>query len=74
MGTKSRTDQCIKNGKMVRDTGNIPIAENLFQDEIQNYLLLLGKVLKENIGPFWKLSAGSENGASATATNETTAA
>lgn len=67
-------DLCIKNGKIVRDADSIPVAENLFQDAIQNYLLLLGRVLKENIGPFWKLSAGSENGASATATNETTAA
>lgn len=54
---------CIKNGKIVRDADNVPVAENLFQDEVQNYLVLLGKVLKENIGPFWQLSAGSENGA-----------
>ncbi|MFE8049313.1 hypothetical protein [Brenneria goodwinii] len=65
-------DLCIKNGKIVRDADSIPVAENLFQDQIQNYLLLLGRVLKENIGPFWKLSAGSENGASAT-TSETIA-
>lgn len=51
---------CIKNGKIVRDADSIPVAENLFQDQIQNYLLLLGRVLKENIGPFWTLSAGSE--------------
>ncbi|PWC10659.1 hypothetical protein B4923_16190 [Brenneria roseae subsp. americana] len=63
---------CIKNGKIVREADSIPVAENLFQDQIQNYLLLLGRVLKENIGPFWTLSAGSENGASATA-SETTA-
>ncbi|CPR20618.1 hypothetical protein JMY81_01105 [Brenneria goodwinii] len=56
---------CIKNGKIVRDTDSIPVAENLFQDQIQNYLLLLGRVLKENIGPFWTLSAGSESGSSA---------
>ncbi|GKW27768.1 phage tail assembly chaperone [Pectobacterium brasiliense] len=67
-------DLCIKNGKIVRDADSIPVAENLFQDAIQNYLLLLGKVLQENIGPFWKLSAGSENGASAAAaTSETEA-
>ncbi|MCC8375897.1 hypothetical protein GPY51_21965 [Photorhabdus laumondii subsp. laumondii] len=54
---------CIKSGKIVRDADNVPVAENLFQDEVQNYLVLLGKVLKENIGPFWTLSAGSENGA-----------
>ncbi|RAW93959.1 MULTISPECIES: phage tail assembly chaperone [unclassified Photorhabdus] len=56
---------CIKNGNIVRDADNVPVAENLFQDEVQNYLVLLGKVLKENVGPFWKLSAGSENGAEA---------
>ncbi|MBI0520706.1 hypothetical protein F6Q07_21740, partial [Pectobacterium parmentieri] len=41
-------DLCIKNGKIVRDADSIPVAENLFQDAIQNYLLLLGKVLQEN--------------------------
>lgn len=57
---------CLKNGNFVRDADSVPVAENLFQDEIHNYLLLLGKALQENIGPFWQLSAGSENGAEET--------
>lgn len=44
---------CLKN--MIRQADSIPVAENLFQDEIHFYLVLLGKVLRENIGPFWQL-------------------
>lgn len=66
-------DLCIKNGHIVRDADSIPVSENLFQDQVQNYLLLLGRILQENIGPFWTLSAGSKNGANATV-SETTAA
>lgn len=59
---------CIRSGKIVRDSDDVPVAENLFQDAVHNYLLLLGKVLQENVGPFWQLSAGSQNGATETAT------
>ena len=53
---------CLTNGKIVRDADNVPVAENLFQDETHNFLVLVGRVLKENIGPFWQLSEkeGSE--------------
>ncbi|HDL7709696.1 hypothetical protein [Yersinia bercovieri] len=47
---------CFKNGSIVRQSDNIPVGENLFQDEAHNYLVLLGRVLRENIGPFWQLS------------------
>ncbi|WP_315707400.1 hypothetical protein [Brenneria uluponensis] len=57
---------CIKNGNIVRDGDGVPVAENLFQDSVHNYLLLVGLLLRENVGPFWRLSAGSENGAEAT--------
>lgn len=33
----------------------IPVAENLFRDDIQNYYLLLAYTIKENLGNFWKL-------------------
>ncbi|EIM8479578.1 hypothetical protein [Serratia marcescens] len=47
---------CLTNGKIVREVDNIPVAENLFQDEIHYFMVLVGRVLKENIGPFWRLS------------------
>ncbi|HFK4650164.1 TPA: phage tail assembly chaperone, partial [Serratia marcescens] len=54
---------CLTNGKIVRQIDNIPVAENLFQDEIHNFMVLVGRVLKENIGPFWQLSSdGGEKG------------
>ncbi|EKN3457961.1 hypothetical protein [Yersinia enterocolitica] len=49
---------CFKNGSIVRQSDNIPVGENLFQDEAHNYLVLLGRVLRENIGPFWQLKSG----------------
>ncbi|MFP2164537.1 hypothetical protein ACLEYI_06135 [Enterobacter ludwigii] len=45
----------LKKGGIVRASDNVPVSENLFQDEAHNFLLLLGKALKENIGPFWTL-------------------
>lgn len=48
---------CLKNGNIVRQSDSVPVAENLFQDEAHNYLVLIGKVLRENIGPFWQLSS-----------------
>lgn len=51
-------DLALKNGNIVRDEDGAPVAENLFQDEAHNYLLLLGQVIKANIGPFWQLSSG----------------
>ncbi|EPN2806517.1 hypothetical protein ACTWOG_004247 [Serratia marcescens] len=50
---------CLTNGNIVRQSDNVPVAENMFQDEAHNFLVLIGGVLKENIGPFWQLS-GSE--------------
>ncbi|MGK4443104.1 phage tail assembly chaperone [Yersinia enterocolitica] len=46
---------CFKSGSIVRQSDNVPVGENLFQDEAHNYLVLLGQVLRENIGPFWQL-------------------
>jgi len=51
---------CLTNGKIIRQIDDVPVAENLFQDEAHNFLVLIGKVLKENIGPFWQLSSGEE--------------
>ncbi|HED6269626.1 TPA: hypothetical protein R5X29_000703 [Enterobacter sichuanensis] len=45
----------LKKGNVVRASDKVPVSENLFQDEAHNFLLLLGKALRENIGPFWSL-------------------
>lgn len=63
---------CIGGGNIVRTSDGVPVAENLFQDRVHYWLLLLGRVLQENIGPFWQLSEQSENGADA-ANRETAA-
>lgn len=52
---------CITGGGLKRLSDSVPVSENLFQDEPHLFLLLIAKVLKENIGPFWKLSKPEEN-------------
>ncbi|ABS45805.1 MULTISPECIES: hypothetical protein [Yersinia pseudotuberculosis complex] len=52
---------CLKNGSIVRQSDKVPVGENLFQDEAHYYLVLLGLVLRENIGPFWQLSDEGKN-------------
>lgn len=47
---------CLRNGNVIRSTDKVPVDSNLFQDEIHYFYLLLGKVLRENIGNFWQLS------------------
>lgn len=47
---------CVSGGGIVRTSDNVPVSENLFQDEPHLFLLLIAKILKENIGPFWQLS------------------
>jgi len=39
--------------KVERD--KVPVASNLFGDDIQDYYLLIYEVIKENLGGFWKL-------------------
>lgn len=48
-------DLVITKGGICRAHDGVPVAANLFQDEAHNYLLLLGKAMRENIGPFWTL-------------------
>lgn len=47
---------CLVGGDVNRSSDSVPVSENMFQDEPHLFLLLIAKVLKENIGPFWKLS------------------
>lgn len=55
-------DLALNGGKIIRLPDNAPVAENLFQDQIHFYMLLLGRIMQENIGPFWSLSLGTEGG------------
>lgn len=50
----------LNGGKIIRLPDNAPVAENLFQDQIHLYMLLLGRIMRENIGPFWSLSLATE--------------
>ena len=52
---------CLLGGGVKRSSDNVPVSENMFQDESHLFLLLIAKVLKENIGPFWQLSKNEEN-------------
>jgi len=40
---------------IVRRDDEVPVAENLFQDNMQDYYLLIYKALCENLGGFWQL-------------------
>lgn len=40
--------------------GEVPVAENLFQDDIQNFYLLLAVTIRENLVGFWKLRRQTE--------------
>lgn len=59
-------DLVLNKGGFRREDDNLPVAPNMFQDRAHFYLLLIGKALKENIGPFWLLMENkSEEGTSA---------
>ncbi|WP_185812848.1 hypothetical protein [Enterobacter sp. WCHEn045836] len=51
----------VAGGSVIRSSDRVPVSENLFQDEPHLFLLLIAKVLKENIGPFWQLSKKEPN-------------
>lgn len=46
------------NVKRAKD--DAPVAPNLFADDMQNYYLLLARVLRENLAGFWKLRRPEE--------------
>jgi hypothetical protein len=49
---------CFVAGKedlVVRASDNVPVGENLFQDNPQDFYLLVGRALVENLSPFWQL-------------------
>ena len=49
---------CFMSGRedlIVRSADKVPVGENLFQDNPQDYYLLVGRALVENLAPFWQL-------------------
>lgn len=50
---KKLIDLVVKD--LITTSDKVPVAENLFEDDIQNYYLLLSCALKENLINFWKL-------------------
>lgn len=64
-------DLVIKKGEFRRSADSVPVAENIFQDEVHLFLLLMGRALEENIGPFWKLNKGGRDEEEATSENQT---
>lgn len=64
-------DLVIKKGELRRSADGVPVAENIFQDEVHLFLLLMGRALEENIGPFWKLNKGGRDEEETTSENQT---
>lgn len=51
----------LKKGDIVRQSDGVPVSENLFDGQVYFFLVLIARVLEENIGPFWSLNKGEEN-------------
>lgn len=64
-------DLVIKKGEFRRSADGVPVAENIFQDEVHLFLLLMGRAVEENIGPFWKLNKGGRDEEETTSENQT---
>ncbi|TNV22828.1 hypothetical protein FH968_01940 [Buttiauxella sp. B2] len=71
MGATQRlTELAIGKGGIIRSTDTVPVAENMFQDEIHLFLVLLGRVVEENIGPFWQLKPEEKGGGNQKTANQ----
>jgi hypothetical protein len=51
----------LKKGDIVRQSDGVPVSENLFDGQVYFFLVLIARVLEENIGPFWSLNKGEEH-------------
>lgn len=68
--TQIRTDDfsalrklCLVAGNedlVVRAADNVPVGENLFQDNPQDFYLLVARALVANLSPFWKLRQATD--------------
>lgn len=52
----------FKKGDICRQSDKVPVSENMFDGNTFNFLILLARVVEENIGPFWSLNNGEEGG------------
>ena len=50
-----KLEKLLVSGNVLRRDDEVPVAPNLFVDDIHNYYLLIHRVLRENLGGFWKL-------------------
>lgn len=55
----SKLESLLLKDQVTRESDGLPVASNLFRDEIQNYALLLGKVASENLKGFYTLRANN---------------
>lgn len=51
----------LKKGNIIRQADGVPASENLFEGQIYFFLVLIARILEENIGPFWSLNKGEDN-------------
>lgn len=49
----------------VADANEVPVAANLFQDRVEQYYLLIARVMQENLGGFWQLRRQTTGGVAA---------
>lgn len=54
---------------VTRYSDDVPVAVNLFRDNVQDYYLLLMKVVQENLAGFWTLRPRTEGAAAAERTS-----
>ena len=50
-----RIQKLLVADQIVRRDDDVPVAENLFADNMQDYYLLIYHALRENLGGFWQL-------------------
>ncbi|MEN4050146.1 hypothetical protein P9A10_16100 [Serratia marcescens] len=51
----------LKKGNVIRQVDGVPASENMFEGQIYFFLVLIARILEENIGPFWSLNKGEDN-------------
>lgn len=54
-GDVTRLEELLVKGNVWRAEDDVPVAANLFADQIEAYYLMLFRVVSENLAGFWKL-------------------
>lgn len=50
-----RMEELMVKDCITRDSDGVPVAVNLFRDNVQDYYLLVMRALQENLAGFWQL-------------------